>query len=784
MNQKFLRLFFITLFLSCSAIGDKPEEYKEEIKNPEYYSLLGHFIYLTDTNQLSQLSDAVRVLMKTNQLRDLVDSLDIAIKSVGGSNLKKILREVIIDPAVMEFLKSDGPISKLLDYPDIDKSLDILHILNRNGAVHNGLIPLLKVAYDSPLLTDFYDAISFLLEEGYIQDAIGVISGATAEKVEIKQSGITKKVPATVPLNIALTYILEKDAVEGMVINTVDLLRYDSIKNLVAILGVELNEIGKDEKRARRIVEKLGEVAGVINRKHIEALRKLVKNFLISSINIKEKDGNIAQINMLDRLNFILGKDGKNGSAIINFLRSLGRDEINRIGPNLAIFFERHCNDGVPDSPVTEQNYSCFMQMIRMVNSTYQKETVLDEESRKLGAEILGPVCAKYLKEGDPLFQDLYNGYPKIPVFPKNTAVAYHFELARRTPEQASGFTSYVNCLLHNKLGDIPMYEKLGFSWDVDVEGFAALDAIGKSGFFNLYVGLLNVLDNLPDDTSKVREMADLVAMMWGTDGQELNPLFDLLNKGFNYPDKDNSLILELTEIINDLLYLKYSFDEKEKFAAENIVSALVDVLNPEIDIKKNVLEYYYNSLTPDIDESIETLIPAVRNILIKPEYRAHKLITLLGAALTRADGKVTFIDYIDKRSTHYRPRFTEEVSELYRLALPSLRILSRYFSEYDRDGELMNLMGFAISCGAVNDALNVLARSHSYDPNYIFLDFLKKLNEKNGIAIIADMIDALHQYGIVDETIDVIKLLFRYDAVRELALFLYYYLPQIDLGD
>ncbi|MCX7959127.1 MAG: hypothetical protein N3B13_08780, partial [Deltaproteobacteria bacterium] len=626
--------------------------------------------------------------------------------------------------------------------------------------------------------------VSFLLEEGYIQDAIGIIEGATREKVEIKQGNISKKVPATVPLNVALTYILDKDAVEGMVINTVELLRFDSVKNLVAILGVELKNIGEDEERAKRIVNKIGDVAGRINRTHIEALRKIVKNFAISGINIKEKDGNVAQINLLDRIYRIIGEDGKGGVAVINFLRSLGREEINNIGKRLAVFFEKHCSDGVPDSLAGSQNYSCFMQMVHMVHSTYQKETILDEESRKLGAEILGPVCAPYLKEGDPLFQNLYKGYPLIPVFPKNTAVAYHFELAKRTPEQAAGFTSYVNCLLHNKLGDIPMYEKLGFNWDVDVEGFAALDAIGRSGFFNFYVGLLNVLDNMPDKVSRVREMADIVAMMWGTDGQEMNPLYDVLNAAFNLPDKESSLITEITEIINDLLLLKYNFDEKEKFAAENIIYALSDILNPEVNIQKNVLDFYYNSLTPDIDESIETAIPAIKNILIKPEYRAHKLIYLLGAAFTRNKGKVTFIDYIDRTSTHYRPAFTEEVSDLYTLALPSLRLLSKYFTEYDNDGDLMNLMGYAISCGAVNDALNVLADSHRFDPDYIFLDFLKKFNEKNGIAIVADMIDAVHQYGIVRETIDVFRILFRYDAVNEIVLFLYYFLPQIDLGE
>ncbi len=784
MKKNIIRILFLTLILSCTAIGDKPEEYTEKPQNPKYLSLLGHFIALSDSSQMTGLAEAMRILMKTNQLRELVDSLDIAIKSVGGSNLKKILREVLIDPSLREFLKSDGPLAKLLDYPDIIRSLDTLHILNRNGAVHNGLIPLIKVAYDSPLLTDFYDAVSFLLEEGYIQEAIGIIEGATIEKVNIKHEGSVKKVPATVPLNIALTYILEKDAVEGMVINTVDLLRLDSVKNLIALLGVELKRIGEDEERAKRILNKVGEVAGKIDRRHIEALRKIVKNFAISGINIKEKDGNVSQINLLDRLYKIIGEDGKGGIAVINFLRSLGKEEINSIGPRLSVFFEKHCDDGVPSSPVGAQNYSCFMQMVHMVHSTYQKETVLDEESRKLGAEILGPICASHLKEGDPLFEDLYKGYPKIPVFPGNTAVAYHFELAKRTPEQAAGFTSYINCLLHNKLGDIPMYEKLGFNRDVDVEGFAALDAIGKSGFFNLYVGLLNVLNNMPDKVPRVREMADVVAMMWGTDGQELNPLYDILNTAFNYPDKNSSLIAEITGIINDLLELKYNFDEKEKFAAENIVAALSDLLNPQIDIRKNVLDYYYNSLTPDIDESIETAIPAIKNILTKPDYRAYKLFSLLGAAFTRARNRTTFIDYIDSTSVHYRPDFIKEVTELYRLALPSLRILSKYFTEYDSNGELMNLMGYAISCGAVNDALNVLANSHKYDPDYIFLDFLKRFNEKNGIAIIADMIDAVHQYGIVRETIDVFRILFRYDAVNEITLFLYYFLPQIDLGE
>jgi|GEM_PF-4320297 len=483
MVKKYLKFLFLTIAISCTAIGDRPEEHKSSPQNPQYSSLLGHFIALSDSGEISNLAEAVRVLMKTNQLRELVDSLDIAIKSVGGTTLKTILQEVLTDPSVREFLRADSSFSRLLDYPDLKKSLDTLHILNRNGAVHNGLIPLLKVAYDSPLLTDFYDAVSFLLDEGYIQDAIGVVYGATNEKVEKREGSTVTMVPATVPLNVALTYILQKDAVEGMVINTVELSRYDSVKNLIAILGAELKNIGDDEERARRILNKIGEVIGKIDRSHIEALRKIVKNFLISDINIKEKDGNIAHINMLERLYSIIGEDGKGGVAIVNFLRSLGKDEINKIGPELSIFFEKHCNDGVPDSPVGTQNYSCFMQMIRMVNSTYQKETVLDEESRKLGAEILGPICAKYLKEGDPLFQDLYKGYPKIPIFPENTAVAYHFELAKRTPEQASGFTSYVNCLLHNKLGDIPMYEKLGFSWDVDVEGFAALDAIGRRDF-------------------------------------------------------------------------------------------------------------------------------------------------------------------------------------------------------------------------------------------------------------------------------------------------------------
>ncbi len=778
------KILFLLLFISCTAIGDKPEEIINEPQNPQYYSLLGHFISISDSGSLKNLAEVIKILMKTNQLKDLVDSLDIAIKSVGGSNLKKILQEVLIDPSVREFLRSDGPISKILDYTDITKSLDTLHTLNRNGAVHNGLIPLLKVVYDSPLLTDFYDAISFLLEKGYIQEAIGIIEGITQEKVEIRHQGVVEKVPATVPLNVALTYILEKDAVEGMVINTVDLLKYDSIKNLVAILGEELKILGSDEERVRGIFDKLGEIVGKIERRHIEALRKIVKNFAISSINIKEKDGNIAQINLLDRLYRIIGEDKKGGIAIINFLRSLGRDEINSIGPGLAIFFAKHCKDGVPDTDVEIQNYSCFMQMVRMVHSTYQKETVLDEESRKLGAEILGPICAKYLKEGDPLFQDLYNGYPKIPVFPNNTAVAYHFELAKRTPEQATGFTSYVNCLLHNKLGEIPMYEKLGFSWDIDVEGFAALDAIGQSGFFKFYVGLLNVLNNLPDNISRVREMADIVAMMWGTDGQEINPLYDILNTAFNYPNKDKSLIYEITNIINDILYLKYNFDEKDKFAAENIIIALSDILNPDIDIKKNVLDYYYNSLTPDIDESIEIAIPAIKNVLTKPKYKAYKIINLLGSALSRNSGRVTFIDYIDRTSIYYRPAFTEEVSKLYKLALPSLRILSKYFTKYDSKGELMNLMGYAISSGAVNAALNILANSHRYDPNYVFLDFLKRFNEKNGLAIIADMVDAIHQYDILNETIDVFKILFRYDAVNEILLFLYYFLPQIDLGE
>ncbi|MCX7944117.1 MAG: hypothetical protein N2746_06375 [Deltaproteobacteria bacterium] len=784
MLSRFHRILFLTIFLSCSAVGDKPEEYQEGPQNPQYSSLLGHFIALTDSNTLVALADAVRVLMKTNQLRELVDALDVAIKSVGGSNLKKILIEVLKDPSTRELLKADGPVAKLLQYPDIEKSLDTLHILNRNGAVHNGLIPLIRIAYDSPLLTDFYDAVSFLLEEGYIQEAIGIIEGVTKEKVEIKQSGISKKVPSTVPLNIALTYILEKDAAEGMVINTVELLRYDSVKNLIAILGIEVRKIGEDENRAKRIFNKIGEVVGLIDRSHIEAIRKIVKNFMISSINIKEKDGNVQQINLLDKLYKIIGEDGKGGYAIINFLRSLGREEINNIGPSLAIFFERHCEDGVPTSTVESQKYSCFMQMIRMVNSTYQKETVLDEESRKLGAEILGPICTKHLKEGDPLFEDLHKGYPKIPIFPQNTAVAYHLELAKRTPEQASGFTSYINCLLHNKLGDIPMYEKLGFSWDVDVEGFAALDAIGKSGFFNFYVGLLNVLNNMPDKSSRVREIADIVAMMWGTDGQEINPLYNLLKTAFNFPDKNSSLVVEFTEIINDLLSLKYNFDEKEKFAAENVILALSDLLNPQTDIKNNVLTYYYNSLTPDIDESIETTIPAIKNILIKPEYRAYKILHLLGAALTRTKDKITFIDYIDKTSIHYRPKFTEEVSELYKLALPSLRLLSKYFSNYDNEGELMNLLGYAISCGAVNDALNTLANSRKYDPDYIFLDFLKRFNEKNGIAIVADMIDAIHQYDIIHNTLEVLKVLFKYDAINELILFLYYFLPNINLGE
>jgi len=784
MIRNFIKLSVLLLFLSCSAIGDRPEEYTLEPQNPQYSSLMGHFIALADSNQLLNLSEVVRVLMKTGQLKDLVDSLDIAIKSVGGSNLKKILREILIDPMVMDLLKSDGPIARLLEYPDIDKSLDTLHILNRNGAVHNGLIPLLKVAYDSPLLTDFYDAISYLLEKGFIQDAMGIVSGIVNEKVIVKTQNGNKEVSATVPLNVALTYILQKDAVEGMVVNTVDLLRFDSVKNLIAILGLELKNISSDEERSKRIFNNLGEVSGTIRRKHIEALRKIVKNFLLSSINIKEKDGNIAQINLLDRLYSILGSDGKGGIAIINFLRSLGEEEVNQIGPRLSVFMQKHCNDGVPEGDATDSDYSCFMQMVHMVYSTYQKETVLDEESRNLGAEILGPVCAKYLLQDDPLYKDTYKGYPRIPVFPKNTAVSYHFELAKRTPEQAAGFTSYINCLLHNKLGDIPMYEKLGFSWDVDVEGFAALDAIGRSGFFKFYVGLLNVLDNLPDNKSRVREMADIVAMMWGTDGQELNPLFDILSLAFNYPEKNNSLIVDLTRILNDILRMKYNFDEKEKFAAENLIYAMVDLLNPDTKLKENVLEYYYNSLTPDIDESIETAIPAIRNTLVKPEYRAYKLLSLLGAALSRAQDGITFIDYIDRTSTHFRPKFAEELNTLYKLSLPSFRILSHYFTEYDGDGELMNFMGYAITCGAINDALNTLARTHKYDPDYMFLDFLKRLNEKNGIATMADMVDAVHQYGLARESVDVFRILFKYDAVPEIALFMYYFLPMIDLGE
>lgn len=784
MRRDLLRILVLSLFLSCTAIGEGPEEYSPLPQNSQYSSLMGHFISLAESGQISRLADVVRVLMKTDQLRGLVDSLDVAIRSVGGSNLKGILREILIDDAVMSFVSSDGPVVKILDYPDIEKSLDTLHILNRNGAVHNGLIPLLKVAYDSPLLTDFYDAVSYLLEENYIQDALGIIAGITNEKVKIKYQDGELWVPATVPLNVALSYILDQDAAAGMLINTVELLRYDSVKNLLAILGVELRDIASEEERAKRIFNNLGMVIGNVNRNHIEALRKAVKNFILTGINIKEKNGNIAQIDLIDRLSTIIGEDGENGIAVVDFLRSLGRDEINMIGPRLAIFFARHCKDGVPETDVSESDYSCFMQMIRMVHSTFQKETVLDEESRRLGAELLGPVCTKYLKEDDPLFNDTYKGYPKIPIFPGNTAVSYHYELAKRTPDQAAGFTSYVNCLLHNKLGDIPMYEKLGFDWEVDVEGFAALDAIGRSGFFNFYVGLLNVLDNLPDKTSKVREMAEMVAMMWGTDGQELTPLYKILSDLFNYPNKDSALIVDITTIVADILELRYSFDEGERFAAENVIYALRDLLSKDADIKNRVISYYYNSLTPNIDESIESAIEAIKNTLVRPEYRAHRLLTLMGAALTRADNGVTFIDYVDRRSTHFRPNFAEELKSLINLSLPSLRLLSHYFTEYDIRGELMNFVGFAITSGAIDDLLNLLARSHRYDPDYMFLDFLKRLNEKNGIAIGVDMIDAVHQYGLVDEAIDTIKVLFKYDVLPEMMLFLYYFLPDIDLGE
>ncbi|MCX7959106.1 MAG: hypothetical protein N3B13_08675, partial [Deltaproteobacteria bacterium] len=122
---KFLLLAFL---LCCSAAGDKPDGFTENPQNPQYYSLLGHFIALSDSNQMSGLAEAVRILMKTNQLRELVDSIDIAIRSVGGANLKKILREVLIDTSLREFLRAEGPLSKLLEYADIVKSLDTLHI--------------------------------------------------------------------------------------------------------------------------------------------------------------------------------------------------------------------------------------------------------------------------------------------------------------------------------------------------------------------------------------------------------------------------------------------------------------------------------------------------------------------------------------------------------------------------------------------------------------------------------------------------------------------------------
>lgn len=811
----------------CGAMGKDAPEGEGGARRPPLSSFMPVFIQLAERGELDELSKVVLELQRTGQLKDLVDTLDLAVRAVGGEALKEILGRVLADSEFRAFFKREGPLQLVLEYPQLYEVLDALHVLSMKGVVQNGVIPLLVTAVDSPLLRALQDADREIIRAGAAAAALGAIEGLATEKVDypiINDAGepAINKAPAFIPLLNMFVTLADGKELSALSQSIIDLMVDERIAPLFAVVGGITGAIDKDPVMARRIAANLGHGFLAVDRSQMTGLRAILDHMVINSVPVTAVDHSVVHVSLPGQLRALIGQDGRGGDRLIDLLRSLGPGVIESTAPALAESFAKHCldpkegGDGLahPDEDTTDGSLSCFMQMLHMANSMYGKEIVSTPDVRELGAELITSLCSHHLLPDDPEWatavQTKTKGLqPLLPNFPKNVLKVFlenvgnrvrcldatgdpgdcqKYEAARRTYDtrMSVGYAGYINCVLHS---DVPsVYFSAGLDWDVDVIGFAVLDYSARRGGMDILFPLVYEMQRHPDGTDHIWEVADLVAMLWGVDGTELGRYWRVASSFFNYPAPEESLVADVTRLIGDLLPMEVRYGSDTRAATGILVDTLVVLNTPGTDgavpIVDNIAIPVLELISRNIDSDLELAIPGIAAALEKPEYRAEGLFTLLAAALTEDTGKVSYTDYIDSGSAHFRPAFAVEATELVDTVLPRLRDLAAYIVANDPEGVIAAALAYSIRQGVMADVLTLFEHLLTYDEEHRLLDFASRLLRGGVVTTANDILDVLHERGLAKTTVPIFTMFCEKDVWPEFLDVVYQILPIIKLGN
>jgi hypothetical protein len=785
----------------CSGMGKDAPAQDMYPNNPPLTSFLPVFLQLAHQGKTDPLTGAIQEIIRQGQVQQLVDALDASLRAVGTASMKIILQEILHDTMLKQFFAPEGPFQVILDYPNVYQMLDTLHLLNNAGLVENGIMPLVSATVDSPLLRVFKDAGREMLRDG-IPSVLGLVDGFASEKVDFEPSR-TGKVPALTPLLQVLIRDTKYSDLQNFLFAMVDILVNPKVTPLMSVLGGIGDTVDADKQMGRQIVNGLGNTLNQLDQAAMNGLRATVSDLLVNKIPLYPKNDAPVLVNIPDKLYVLFGADGKGGQAIMQLLRDLGPSVVENIAPAFSVFVDKHCVNPVKDPDMhayptgvmnpSAGDYSCFMQMVHMVFSMYQKQMGFDEASRKLGAQILTWQCSPMLEPDDPEWDTAvmtpdHGLQPLLPSFPINVAVEYHENMARRTTKQAVGYTSYINCILHGKMGDMWVYELSGLSWEVDVVGFASLEVMARSGALDLYVPLLNLMRVHPDGKNHVKDTCELLASFWGLGGSEINPLSFMLDSAINYPTSKSSLVFNLTRIIDSVLYQKVPFGGQDQASADILVDALVYLTAP-VDGGKSLFSSKIAAMllpliTTDIDQYVLAAKSGIAAAFQKPEYKAEGIFTLMKTAFLEQPGAVSFTDYLDPSTPYYQKDFTEQAHVMIVAFTSAFSSIAEYFYNLDPDGVLAELLSYTIRTGSANDALQVLDRLMDYDQDNKVLDFISRLNKTGALLTVVDMLDAVQQAGLVPSVLPVFQLLTKKDVIPEFMDLLNVFLPKITLGE
>jgi hypothetical protein len=810
----------------CGAMGTDAPESELAPSRPPLSSFMPVFIQLARQGDLDELSTVVRELERTGMLKDLVDALDLSIRAVGGDALKDVLEQVLVDPEFRAFFQEGGPLHQILAYPKVYDVLDTLHVLSKSGVVHNGLIPLVEAVVESPLFRALVDADRAIIRSGAAAAALGAVRGLAAEKVDYVIEGPdgepkTVAVPVLTPLLSMLVTLAEGEELKTLAHSVIDLMIDERVASLFAVVGELAGVIDADPEMARRITANLGHGFLAVDRDQMTGLRAILDHMVINSVGVKAADESVVNVSIPGQLRALLGDDGEGGRRLVSILRNLGPEVVENTAPALSEPFAKHCVDpkedgddlAHPDEDASDDLDSCFMQMLHMANSMYGKEIVTAPDIRELGAELITANCSHHLLPEDTEWQTAVETttkgrQPLLPDFPKNVLKVFlenvgnrvrcldaqgnpddcaKYEVGRREYSQkmSVAYASYINCVLH---GDVPaVYFSAGLDWDVDVVGFAALEYIAQRGGLDFLFPVVYEMQRHPDGTDHIWDVSNLVAMLWGADGSELGRYWRVVLSFVNHPTPEMSLVADLTRLLDALLDLEVQYGNDRRAAGDVLVETLVALNTPDtagsVPIVDSIAVPLLNVISRDIDADLEYAIPGVAAALEDPAYRAEGLFTLVAAALTEREGSVSYTDYIDSMSQHYRPTFSSEARELVDAGVPRLETLARYLLRHDPEGVVAAMLAYAVQRGVAADVLTLFEHLMTYDKEHRLLDFLSRLLRGGAVTTINDMLDVLHEKGLVKTAIPIFELFCDKNVWPEFLDLVYQVLPIIKLG-